>query len=427
MTAHHLGGADVLQEIGRAVRALPPLPVDPHPLDLVIEGFATLVTEGPAVAMPLLKRTAEAVAQLPVDDVLRWGWHVGGVRSAIWDDDAIAVYERQAMLVRGAGALAEMPIHLQALALERAWRGDLSGARRLIAEAESISASMGNQVPPFALLRTLALQGREAEASALIEGVVREGTARGQGIAVMVAYWAAAVLHNGRGRFEEAAAAAGEVVTNGILPWLTMWAEFELVEAAARAGDMELAADALAQLAATTRPAGTSLALGIEARCRALVADGDAAERSYREAITRLSRTGNRTELARAHLLFGEWLRRAGRLGEAREQLRAAEDMFADIGAEAFAARARGELIAAGAKRRKHAPEPRTELTPQEEQIASLARDGLNNSEIGAQLFLSSRTVEWHLHKVFVKLGIDSRGALHAALPPQEREPSVRR
>jgi DNA-binding CsgD family transcriptional regulator len=422
VTAHHLGGASVLLDVSRAVRALPPLPPDPHPLDLVIEGFALLITDGHAVAMPILQRAAKAVLQLPVGDVLRWGWQVGGVRSATWDDDAIAVYERQALLVRDAGALAELPIHLQALALERAWRGDLSGARGLISEAEGIATSMGTQVPPFALLRILALEGREAEARPLIESVIKESTARGQGIAVMVAHWAAAVLYNGRGRYEEAAATAGEVATKGILPWLSMWTRFELVEASARVGDTEVAWKALDELAATTQPAGTGFALGIEARCRALLADGDDAEELYREAVKQLDRAGIRTELARAHLVFGEWLRREGRLREAREALQAAEEMFAELGMEAFAERAQGELVAAGGKLSTHVVEAREELTPQEEQIARLARDGLTNTEIGAQLFLSPRTIEWHLGKVFGKLGIDSRSGLHAALPRQERE-----
>jgi DNA-binding CsgD family transcriptional regulator len=422
VVAHHPGGDDVLLEVCRAVRALPPLPPDPHPLDLVIEAFARLITDGHAAAMPILRRAATDILHLPMEDVVRWGWQVAGVRCAIWDDEAIAVYERQAQIVRDAGALAELPVHLQALALERAWRGDLSGARGLIGEAEGIASSTGNRVPPFALLRVLALEGREAEASALIEAVIQEGTTRGQGHPVNVAHWAAAVLFNGLGRYEEAAAAAGEVVTNSILPWLSMWARFELVEAAARVGETELAADALAKLAATTQPAGTCLALGIEARCRALLADGDEAEESYREAIKYLDRTGNRSELARAHLVFGEWLRREGRLREARERLRAAEETFDDIGMEAFAGRARGELVAAGAKPRQTSLEPGEDLTPQEEQIARLARDGLSNPEIGATLFLSPRTVEWHLHKVFGKLGIDSRKGLHGALPLQEGE-----
>jgi DNA-binding CsgD family transcriptional regulator len=422
VTAHHLGGAGVLLEVSHAVRALPPLTPDPHPLDLVIEGFALLITDGHAVAVPVLQRAAKEVLQLPGEDVLRWGWQVGGVRSATWDDDAIAVYERQAQIVRDAGALAELPIHLQALALERAWHGDLSGVRRLIGEAESIAASTGNQVPPFALLRVLALEGRESEARSLIAAVIQEGTAHGQGIAVMVAYWAAAVLYNGLGRYEEAAAAASEVDANGILPWLTMWARFELVEAAARVGDIEVARAALHKLAATTQPAGSGFALGIEARSRALLADRDDAEASYREAIEQLDRAGIRIELARAQLVFGEWLRREGRVREARERLRAAEEMFAEIGMEAFAERARGELVAAGAKLRKRPLEMREDLTPQEEQIGRLARDGLTNAQIGAQLFLSPRTVEWHLHKVFRKLGIDSRSGLDAALPRQEPE-----
>lgn len=415
IVAHHLGGAGVLLEVSRAIQALPPLPPDPHPLDLVIDGFAVLITEGHAAAMPILQRAAKLVGQLPVEDVLRWGWQVGGVRSATWDDEAIAVYERQAQLVRQAGALAELPIHLQALALERAWRGDLLGARRLAAEAEGISTSTGVEVPPFAMLRILALQGREADASPLIDAVIREGTRHGQGIAVMTAYWSAAVLNNGLGRYERAAAAAAEVVTNGILPWLSMWARCELIESAARVGDAKLARDALDGLAATTQPAGSCLALGIEARCRALLG-GENAEGLYREAIKQLDRGGNRTELARASLLFGEWLHEQGRLREARVSLRAAEEMFAEIGMEAFAERARGELVAAGAKPRSDRIALQADLTPQEVQIARLACDGLTNAQIGDRLFLSPRTVEWHLHRVFGKLRIDSREALDFAL-----------
>jgi ATP/maltotriose-dependent transcriptional regulator MalT len=238
----------------------------------------------------------------------------------------------------------------------------------------------------------------------------------------MVAHWAAAVLYNGLGRYEEAASEAREITKKCIFPLLLMWAGFELVEAAARIGDAELAGDALGGLVATTQPARSDFALGIEARSRALLAEGEAAEAFYREAIERFSRTPRRPELARSHLVYGEWLRSEARLGEAREQLRMADEMFADIGMEAFAERARRQLVAAGAKRRKRSLEPREELTPQEEQIGGLARDGLSNAEIGAQLFLSPRTVEWHLHKVFTKLAIDSRSGLYAALPPREGE-----
>jgi ATP/maltotriose-dependent transcriptional regulator MalT len=258
----------------------------------------------------------------------------------------------------------------------------------------------------------------------LIAAVIRDGTTQGQGNAVMVAYWAAAVLYNGLGRYEDAAAASREVVTNSIFPLLTMWALFELIEASARTGDTKVARSALDELAATTQPARSGFARGIEARCRALLADGDDVETSYREAIKHLDRAGVRIELARAHLLFGEWLRREGRQGEARERLRAAEEMLAEIGMEGFADRARGELIAAGIKLRKRPVAPHEDLTAQEEQIARLARDGLTNAQIGAQLFLSSRTVEWHLHKVFGKLGIDSRSGLPAVLPRQARDPA---
>jgi DNA-binding CsgD family transcriptional regulator len=424
VTAHHLGGADILLEVSRAIRALPPLPPDPHPLDLMIDAFADLISEGHAAAMPTLQRAATAVMYLTVEDIVRWGWHSGGLRSAIWHDDAIAVYERQAQLVRNAGALAELPIHLQALALERAWRGDLPGAARLVAEAEAISTSMGNEVPPFARLRIHALRGEEAEAGPLIEAVIRDGTRQGQGIAVMTAYWAAAVLYNGLGRYERAAAAAGEIVGNGILPWLSMWARCELIEAATKAGDIERARAALDGLVATTHSAASCLALGIEARCRALLEDVGA-EPHYRAAIDQLGRSENRTELARGHLLFGEWLRSQGRLREAREQLWSAEEMFAEIGMGAFAQRTRGELVAAGAQPRLHPAQARAELTPQEEQIARLARDGLTNAQIGGAVFLSPRTVEWHLNRVFGKLRIDSRDALAAALRSEERKAGV--
>ena len=227
------------------------------------------------------------------------------------------------------------------------------------------------------------------------------------------AQWAAAVLYNGLARYEEAAVGgAASHLEHASSRVVVMWALPELVEAAARAGDTELARDALERLAETTQPCGTDWALGIEARSRALLSDGETAERLYREAIDRLGRTRLRPELARAHLLYGEWLRREGRRVDARAQLRAAHEQFTSIGMEAFAERARGELLATGEKVRKRTVETRDDLTAQERQIAELARDGLSNPEIGARLFLSPRTVEWHLRKVFAKLGIRSRREL---------------
>jgi ATP/maltotriose-dependent transcriptional regulator MalT len=229
------------------------------------------------------------------------------------------------------------------------------------------------------------------------------------------AHWAAAVLYNGLGRYEEATSAARHAASDTLSPTLSMWALPELVEAAARGGDVELAREALGRLAETTQPSGTDWALGVEARSRALVSDSATAEKLHLEAIDRLRRTQLRPELARAHLLYGEWLRREGRRSDAREQLRTAHRLFADIGMEAFAERARRELVATGETVRRRSAETRDELTPQEEQIVRLARDGLSNPEIGAQLFLSSRTVEWHLRKVYMKLGISSRRELWAA------------
>jgi DNA-binding CsgD family transcriptional regulator len=422
ITANHLGGAGVLLEICRAVRNLPPPPAASHPLDLLIDGLALLTTDGRAAATPTLQRAAEALLDLSVEDFLRWGWLAPGASSATWDSDgAIAIYERKAQLVRDAGGFAELPIHLHSLALERAWLGDLAGAGLLIAESDSVAATTGSQVPPFAVLRLRALQGREAEASPLIEATIQQGTAGGQGIAVMVAYWAAAVLYNGLARYQEAASAAREVTENAIDPWESMWALPELVEAAARVGDSKLAREALERLAETTQPAGTDFGLGIEARSRALLSDGATAEERYREAIDRLRRTKLSPELARAHLLYGEWLRREGRRVDAREPLCTAHDLFTAIGMEAFAERARRELVATGERVRKRSAETRDQLTAQEEQIARLARDGLSNPEIGAQLFVSARTVEWHLGRVFTKLGITSRRQLRTALPEDGR------
>jgi DNA-binding CsgD family transcriptional regulator len=422
VTAGHLGGSGVLLQVCRAVRALPPLSATPHPLDLVLDGLCLLTTDGRAAATPILQRAAKAVMQLPVEDVLRWGWLAPAASASTWDSDGSrAIFERQAQLVRGAGALAELPLHLHALAQDKARTGDFADADLLVAESESVASATGRQIPPFAALTLRALQGKEAEASALIEATIQQSAAVGQGLAVMAARWAAAVLYNGLARYEEAASAAREVTAKAIDPWQSMFALPELVEAAARVGDTELSRDALERLAETTQPAGTDLALGIEARCRALLINGDDADLEYRKAIERLGRTRRRPEFARAHLLYGEWLRRQGGRADAREQLRTAYEMFATMGMQAFAERARRELMATGATVRKRSAGTREELTPQEEQIARLARDGLSNPEIGGQLFVSARTVEWHLRNVFSKLGITSRRQLLTALPEDGR------
>jgi ATP/maltotriose-dependent transcriptional regulator MalT len=280
-----------------------------------------------------------------------------------------------------------------------------------------VAAATGSRFAPFTALRLRALQGREAEASALIAAAIEQAAAGGQGMAATQAHWAAAVLYNGLARYQEAVAAARQATSNTFEPWISMWALPELVEAAARVGDTELARDALERLAETTQPCGTEFALGIEARSRALLSAGATADELYREAIDRLRHTRLRPELARAQLLYGEWLRREGRRVDAREQLRTAHDLLAAIGMEAFAERARIELLATGETARRRTVETSGELTAQEALIARLARDGLSNPEIGSRLFISARTVKYHLRKVFTKLDISSRAQLDRALP----------
>jgi DNA-binding CsgD family transcriptional regulator len=415
--AGHLAGAGVLAEICRAARALPPPPGDTRPLHLLLDGLALLGTDGRAAAAPALQRAAKALADIPVEDVLRWGWMAADASALVWDVEGVhAIAARQVQLARDAGALAQLPIHLSALALATAWIGDFAGAGALVAEIDSVAAATGKRFPPYMAFRLWALQGREAEAFAAIASTTERAAAGGRGMAATTAYWAAAVLYNGLARYQDAAAAARHAASDTLNPWMSMWALPELVEAAARTGDAGLARDALARLTVTTQPCGTDPALGIEARCRALLSEGVAADGLYREAIDRLGRTRLRPELARAHLVYGEWLRREQRRVDARTQLRAAHDQFTSIGMEAFAERARRELIATGEKARKRSSETRDQLTPQEEQIARLARDGLSNPQIGAQLFLSARTIESHLRKIFTKLGIASRYELKTAL-----------
>ncbi len=417
-SAAHVAGGGPLVEISRAIQSLPP--GASRPLHLLLDGLALLTLEGRAAATPTLRRAAQALADLPVEDVLRWGWVAPAAGAVTWDSEGLrAIYERQVQLVRDAGALAALPWHLTALGMVRMWMGDFAGAASVIAESDSVAAATGSRYAPYTTVRLLAMQGRESEASAAIA----RAKAERQGMAAPWAHLAAAELYNGLAQYEKAASEAGLAAESTFDPWNSLWALPELVEAAARAGDFAVARDALRRLTESTQPAGTELALGIEARCRALVSSGETADRLYREGIDHLARVSLRTELARAHLLYGEWLRREHRRVDARVQLRRASDLFTSMGAEAFAERARRELSATGAKLRKRDGETRDALTPQEEQIARLARDGLTNAEIAAQLFLSPRTVEYHLHKVFSKLDINSRTGLHDALPQAGLEP----
>ena len=414
---------DVRAEICSAIRALPAPAGAPRPADHLLDGLTRLMTDGHAAAAPALERAAKALMDLPVEEVLRWGWVATDASCLVWDVEGMhATSTRHVQLVRNAGALAHLPLHLWQLGVATAWTGDFADAASFAAETDGAAAATGSRIAPYTALRLAALRGREAECSALTAAALQQAAAGGQGIAVTHARWAAAVLHNGLRRYEEAASAARQATSNmaeSSVP--AMWTLPELVEAAVRGGDAELAHDAHGRLAETTRHCRNDVAAGIGARCRALLSDGAAADELYREATDRLGRTQLLPELGRAHLLYGEWLRRENRRVDAREQLRTAHDMLDAIGMEAFAERARRELLATGEKVRKRVEDTRDELTPQEEQIARLARDGLSNPQIGAQLFLSARTVEWHLRKVFTKLSISSRRQLWSALPDAGR------
>jgi DNA-binding CsgD family transcriptional regulator len=410
-------GGDVLLEICRAAQALRQ-PEVARPLDLLLDGVAMVITDGHAAAVPILRHAVVAVADIPIEDVLRWGWMATAASALVWDFDSMhTISQRMVQLVRSAGALAPLPTYLAQVGITTTWMGDFEGAESIIAESDSVAAATGSRIAPYTLLRLRALQGRGDEASATIANAIRLAAAVGQGMATAWASWAAATLENGLGHYAEAAAAAEQAASDSLNPWMTMWSLPELVEAAARSGKPDQAREARDRLAETTQPVGNDVSLGIEARSSALLSKGDQAEERYVEAVERLGRTRLRPDLARAHLVYGEWLRREGRRVDAREQLRTAYDMFSAIGMEAFGERTRRELVATGETIRRRTIESLEELTPQEMQIARLASDGRSNSEIAANLFLSPRTVEWHLRKVFAKLGITSRRELRAALP----------
>ena len=350
----------------------------------------------------------------------RWGWLATISAKLIWDEDSWhTVSARYLREGRDAGALARLPIDLIDWAICVTWCGDFGAAAVTIAELEAITEATGSHIAPYAQLFLAALRG-EGDALPLIESTIRDAGTSGQELAAQWAEWVSAIHFNGLARYEEALALAQRAADETPSLQFSPWASTELVEAAVRSGRPDVASGALEAVMSATASCNTDWGWGIQARCRALLAEGESAERLHREAIERLSRTRLRPELARAHLLYGEWLRRENRRAAAREQLRTAHEMLVTIGMEAFAERARNELLATGEKVRKRTVETRDDLTAQERQIARLARDGLSNPEIGARLFLSPRTVEWHLRNVFIKLHIRSRRELANALPSSD-------
>jgi DNA-binding CsgD family transcriptional regulator len=410
-----LGGEVGALQVAQAVGASKASPT--RVTDLILEGLARLITDGYAGGAPLLQQAVAAFrdADLPVGEALRWLWFATHSAHDLWDDENWEVLcTRHVRLVREAGALTMVPFAVNARMGLHLYAGELDVVTSLVEEVATVAEVTGIHLPSYGAVALAAWRGREAEATPLIEATADIAISRGEGMGLTIVYYSSAVLFNSLGRYEEACAVATLGAEYPSELAFATWSLIELVEAAVRSGRLAQAADAQRRLALTTGPSDTDWALGIEARSRALLSEDETAETLYREAIDRLSRTRIRVELARAHLLYGEWLRRDGRRVNAREQLRTAHGMFTAMGTEAFAERARRELLATGETVRGRTPDTRAVLTAQEAQIAGLAGDGLTNREIAAQLFISSHTVEWHLRKVFAKLDISSRRQLRA-------------
>ncbi|HUE27202.1 MAG TPA: LuxR C-terminal-related transcriptional regulator, partial [Solirubrobacteraceae bacterium] len=414
-----LASGESVLETARAAGGAPPASQPARASDLLLDGLVLLITDGYAAGTPTLRRAVNAFRadEISGGEGRRWLPLASRVAAFLWDDEAWDVLSaRFVQLARDAGALSVLPLALTARAGLEVFAGEFDTASSLHEELMAVTEATGASVPPYAALTRLTFQGREADAVQLIEAATREVVRRGEGQGLTLLHWVTAALYNGLGRYEEALAAAQQAAEDTHASWWRNWGLVELIEAAARSGEAEVALDALGRLSQTTASSGTDWALGIEARSRALLSEGEAAETLYREAVERLERTRVRVELARAHLLYGEWLRRERRRVDAREQLRTAHDLFSQFGMEAFAERARVELEATGEHARKRTVETRDELTPQEAQISRLAADGATNQEVAAQLFISPSTVDYHLRKAYRKLGVKSRHQLKQQL-----------
>jgi tetratricopeptide (TPR) repeat protein len=401
-------GGSTLLEVSRAARSAPRPDGPPRASDVLLDSLATLITEGRAAAFPLLREAAKTFTddEFGSEAGLRWGWMTVLPTYALWDEESThKICVQQLGSLRQTAALARLPIDLQTFSLLAVRCGDFAEAAAAIAEADAVKEATGYSTAPFSAMMLAVLRGREAEATALIESVRTGAAALRQGVALQLAEWMFAILCNSLGRYQEALTAAQQASNDNPEDLFgSAWSTPELLEAANRTGNAELARVALERILAVTEFSSTDSARGIAARSRALVAEGAEAEHEYRAAIDHLTRSRLRPDLARTYLLYGEWLRREGRRTDARGQLRTAHDMLAEIGMEAFAERARRELAATGETARKRVDETRADLTPQEAQIARLAADGLTNPQIGARLFLSPRTIEWHLRRTYPKL-----------------------
>jgi RNA polymerase sigma factor (sigma-70 family) len=391
-----------------------PRPVNLRGPELLLDGLATFFSESYAASVPILRRAEKAfdVSAMPVSEQLRWKWLATVAAVHLWDDARWqALAERHVQIAREAGALAELPLALNMRAYAHLFAGDLSAAESLVDEIRAASGASGSHLAPYGAVGLAAFRGRPA-AIALIDDSRSDVGRRGEGIGLAVLDWAQAVLYNGLGRYEDARVAALRATELPHNLSSSNWGMAELVEAAARSGAPAIAADACARITEMSVVSGTPWARGVAARSQALLADDDVGEALYRESIEQLERSRMAVDLARAHLLFGEWLRRQRRRVEAREHLRTAHERFSDFGMEAFADRARVELEATGEHARKRTHDTLDQLTPQEAQISRLVAQGNTNRQVAAQLFISPSTVEYHLRKAFRKLGVTSRTQL---------------
>ncbi|HEX3792108.1 MAG TPA: AAA family ATPase [Pseudonocardiaceae bacterium] len=412
-------GADVL-EIARAAESAPPPQADPRAWDLLLDGTAAMYNRGYAAGVPMLRQAlTDFGAGMSAEHELHWLWLASITAMQLCDDDRWdTLSARHVELARTTGALSELPLALTLRALFLLFCGDLAAAGALADEAQAIKDATAISLAPYGALGLAAFRGDEAVAAEVFRATLADVTRRGEGVGVTMAEWANSVLCNGLGRYHDAVAAARQSIAYDADRGSLALPCVELVEAAVRCDELGTAADAYRRLAEVTGASGTDWALGLRARSKALLSAGDEAEALYLESIGHLGRTRLRVDLARVHLLYGEWLRRARRHLEAREQLRSAQTMLEAMGMAAFAERARRELRAAGVAVRKRVDaRPHDELTAQEAQIARMARDGLSNPEIASRLFISAHTVQYHLRKVFTKLGVSSRAQLEIVLP----------
>jgi DNA-binding CsgD family transcriptional regulator len=402
-------------DVARAARTSPRPEGPPRPSDLLLDGLALLVTEGPVTGTPAMQRALEAFRSHEVssEDQLRWSWLAARVAGGIWEHESWDLLSaRQLEAARDMGALNVLPLSLSTRVGVKLFAGEIEASASLVEQLRSVADVIDTRTEPLAALKVAAFRGDEAEAMSLFREAHHDLIERGEGVGLSIAQCATAVLYNGLAQYDRALVSASLALKHPNELWFLPWTTVELIEAASRTGNIDQATVALTHLAEGTTASGTDWACSVEARCRALLTDGHSAETLYREAIDRVTNTPMRWDLARARLVYGEWLRRERRTKEAREQLRTAEELFSDFGARAFAGRARVERRATGERTRKRSTTARFDLTPQETQISRLVSKGSTNREIASKLFISTSTVEYHLHKVFQKLGVRTRAQL---------------